>query len=62
MITEKDRGQLLRMAENIACGLVPDCSMVDLERIPKLSARLAIETLKAVDDGIAKETDKDGVG
>lgn len=61
MISDKDRGQLLRMAGNIACGLVPNCSMEDLERIPKLSARLALETLKAVDDGIAKENGKDGV-
>lgn len=68
MINEKDRGQLLRMAGNIACGLAADIgeiSVVDYPQqvkwIAETSARIALETLKAVDEEIAKENGNGGV-
>jgi len=52
MIDPKDRGQLLRMAGNIACGFA---DKVPEDILSELSARIAIETLKEVDRLIAKE-------
>ena len=55
IINEKDRGQLLRMAGNIACGLVLN-PMVDSVDIGKHAAWIALETMKEVDKLITKET------
>lgn len=55
MINEKDRGQLLRMAGNIACGLIGHTIEIN---IPAYAAELALETLKAVDAKIADENRK----
>jgi hypothetical protein len=54
-ITEKDRGQLLRMAGNIACGLVGYTSE---EKIPALSAKIAYETMQSVDKLIQEANDE----
>lgn len=62
-INEKDRGQLLRMAGNIACGLAANLGEVSMGDYPQqiawiaaTSARVAVETLFAVDAEIAKTT------
>ena len=52
-ISEKDRGQLLRMAGNIACGLVTNCNIYDTGHVSKLSAQLALETMQAPDESSA---------
>jgi len=53
-INEKDRSQLLRMAGNIACGLVTNCNIHQTQDIPRLSAKLAVATLQAIDDEIER--------
>ena len=55
VINEKDRGQLLRMAGNIACGLVTNCNIHDMGHVSKLSAEIAFETLQAVDHLLAEQ-------
>ena len=55
-INEKDRGQLLRMAGNIACGLV---GHVDQSYIAVNAATIAIDTLKEVDRLIALNNEKE---
>jgi hypothetical protein len=55
MINEKDRGQLLRMAGNIAGGIMVHCNMYETETVAEVSAKLALETLKEVDRLIEKE-------
>lgn len=60
MINEKDRGQLLRMAGNIACGLATRADQVQMYLVPELSAQLAFETLKEVDKLIAEQATKEG--
>jgi hypothetical protein len=66
MINDKDRGQLLRMAGNIACGLAADIGTVkmsdydmQIEWIAHTSARIAIETLSAVDVAVSRENKDD---
>jgi hypothetical protein len=63
MITEKDRGQLLRMAGNIAGGIMADSSLrlpndTAYDAVAEKSARLAIKTLEAVDALLAQRAKK----
>ena len=53
MITEKDRGQLLRMAGNIACGMVSD-GTTDQALIARVSASIAYKTMLEIDRIIAE--------
>lgn len=55
-INDKDRSQLLRMAGNIACGLI---GYTTEYLIPKLAAKLAIETLEEVDREIGNINSKE---
>lgn len=52
MIDDRDRSQLLRMAGNIAGGLIAEHT---LKEIPKLAAKLALETLQEVDKLLDKD-------
>ena len=62
MINEKDRGQLLRMAGNIACGKVRQAEWCQgqetmqqyFKRVAKESANLALLTMEEVDRIIAE--------
>jgi len=64
-INEKDRGQLLRMAGNIACGLSNGMNIFsatgsrEVSLIANLSAEIAIETLGAVDKEIERANEED---
>ncbi len=56
-IGEKDRSQILRMAGNIACGLVTGINPYESDdklenKIAEVSARIAIKTMKDVDAAI----------
>ena len=55
MISEKDRGQLLRMAGNIACGFVSQDNVYDADRVAELSAEIAYKTMLTVDKLIAEK-------
>lgn len=56
MIQEKDRSQLLRMAGNIACGLVTGVhGLLDRDKIASISADIAYKTMLKVDEIIANE-------
>ena len=57
MITDKDRSQLLRMAGNIAGGMMikADWSALRIEDISMDSAKIALATMKAVDKLIQEE-------
>lgn len=59
-ISEKDRGQILRMAGNIACGFASQANPYDLSDTGKLvaarvSAEIALLTLQEVDKLIAEQ-------
>lgn len=56
IISEKDRGQLLRMAGNIACGFATSANVHDTGFISKLSAKIALETMQEVDHLISEST------
>ena len=56
MINEKDRGQLLRMAGNIACGLVTNGVSIN---VAELSAKLALASMQEVDKLIADQNAKE---
>lgn len=63
-ISEKDRGQLLRMAGNIACGLAMYPAPVRWDEawervISESSARIARMTLEAVDREIESANKED---
>ena len=58
MINEKDRGQLLRMAGNIACGIAQDFDHHydddEIKWIGMMSARIALQTMQEIDGLIAE--------
>lgn len=58
-ISEKDRSQLLRMAGNIACGIITGLNDVRYEEVAEASARLALATLRKVDKLIQENNDED---
>lgn len=63
-INDKDRSQLLRMAGNIACGIAHGLNPSQHDNVWELyiancSARIAIETLKAVDREIGNINSKE---
>jgi len=60
-INEKDRGQLLRMAGNIACGMVQQYGArhSDMDWIAKDASKLAFMTMDAVDKEIELANEED---
>lgn len=54
MINEKDRSQILRMAGNIAAGMLTMPQLWDAWDVPAIASNIAIDTLLAVDKEIEK--------
>ena len=52
MMTEKDRSQILRMAGNIACGLVTNCNVTtndEVDDIVEIATKMACKIVLRVD-------------